>query len=66
MAGIYGNSPEDRYREKQLDDYLDSQEIPTCNSCGDVLDEDSVSDDEEGNLCATCIRYPLEDDDDEE
>ena len=25
MSGIYGNSKEDRIREKQLDDYLDSQ-----------------------------------------
>lgn len=30
MAGIYGDSPEDRYREQQLDEYLDQQETPTA------------------------------------
>ena len=31
MAGIYNNSDEDRYRERQLDRYLDSQDEPDCD-----------------------------------
>ena len=28
MAGCYGDHPEDRYYERMLDSYLDSQDIP--------------------------------------
>lgn len=33
MAGCFGNSPEDRYHERKLDEYLDGQE-----GTGDVYD----------------------------
>jgi hypothetical protein len=34
MSGCFGNSAEDRWRERQLDEYLNSQEIPAqCEDC---------------------------------
>lgn len=53
MAGCYGNSPEDRARERQLDAYLDSQEIPTCSSCGELIDEDNDCMDDP-TVCQVC------------
>ena len=35
MSGIYGNSAEDRYRERELDRYLDSQR----DEESDIFDE---------------------------
>jgi predicted amidophosphoribosyltransferase len=42
MGGCYGSSQEDRWRENQLDRYLDSLEERLCEECGHELDEDGV------------------------
>lgn len=33
MAGCFGNSPIDRYMQRQLDDYLDSLELDCNEDC---------------------------------
>ena len=37
MAGIYGNSKEDRYFEQMLNDYLDEHEV--YNECEEYADD---------------------------
>lgn len=34
MAGCYGNDPEDKFFESKLMDYLDGDEMPRCEKCG--------------------------------
>ena len=48
MAGCFGNSAEDRYFEKQLNDYLDSQEIHS------VCEECELEDEKEWQECGKC------------
>ena len=45
MAGCFGNHPYDRYLERQLDEWLDSQEEGFCPNCeADLteLEEDDI------------------------
>lgn len=56
MAGVYGNSAEDRHFEAQLDRYLSSLDeftCPVCNACApiDDLEYDEVTD---MILCDAC------------
>ena len=43
MSGCFGGSKEDRYFEKQLDDYLDSQEFGGCQICQEAQAEDTCT-----------------------
>jgi len=42
MSGCFGDSPEDRYRESQLLDHLDTEEIDLfyCPYCNNEYDEE--------------------------
>ena len=56
MAGCYGNSAEDRYYEKQLDDYLDDLSEPwICDRCGEIIGElDDYEEVDNEILCGNC------------
>jgi hypothetical protein len=50
MAGCYGNHPEDRAREKELDNHLDSlflSDINTCIVCREEYTDDDIEHDAE-------------------
>ena len=52
MAGIYGNHPEDRAREKELEDYLDFMYgSRPCQYCGHIRDDDELN---EEDVCIDC------------
>jgi hypothetical protein len=52
MAGCFGNHPEDRSRERQLNEYLESLNGPwQCVLCGDWYDDD---DDDGTGHCLKC------------
>jgi len=39
MAGCFGSSAEDRYREAQLLAYLEETELDACERCGCYIEE---------------------------
>ena len=45
MAGCYGGSPEDRYFERMLYDYLDSLDVPEDEE--DIIEDDEPEEKEE-------------------
>jgi len=54
MAGIFGNDPEDRARERELDAYLDAEFAPMqCKECGHTFDTVDIDDD---GLCKACAK----------
>ena len=52
MAGCYGNDPEDRYFEKKLNDYLDSEAPIDCDEC--ETSGEIYLDDETFTVCPAC------------
>lgn len=64
MSGIFGNDPEDRMRERELDAELERQFTPMeCGECGYTFETVDIDDD---GLCPECARQKkLEADDDE-
>lgn len=64
MAGCFGNSFWDRAMERQLNQYLDSQDAFYCDNCGyeGHIDDDNIGYDEDTNevICPKCaIRQEL-------
>jgi hypothetical protein len=47
MAGIYGNSQEDRMRAREVDEYLNGMK-EECDYCGNGVDSDAL------NVCPQC------------
>jgi len=39
MSGCFGSSKEDRYFERKLNEYLDSQDLGRCEICQDAQAE---------------------------
>ena len=56
MAGCFGNAPEDRWMEQQLNAYLNQGGICICDGCGYSANEDDWDYDEEENvlICPEC------------
>ena len=57
MAGCYGNSPEDRYWEAQLDKYLDdgyNAEMYLCDNCDESSHPDDMEVEDDGYTCPNC------------
>lgn len=57
MSGCFGNSTEDRFREKELDNYTDNEQDEfTCNECYEVFTKDERIWQLRGNiyLCPFC------------
>jgi uncharacterized paraquat-inducible protein A len=53
MAGCFGNHPFDRAMERQLFDWLDSQDTVICPNCGFEICIDDFEDDED-IVCPKC------------
>jgi hypothetical protein len=52
MSGIFGNSLEDRYREQELNHYLDTLDDNTCTRCHQNRSKEGMTD----GLCDYCIK----------
>lgn len=55
MAGCFGNHPVDRYLERQLNKWLDEEQVYVCPNCAeeDVIDNLEV-DDNDNVVCPHC------------